>query len=98
MLQVIRHTLPYDKYDKFVLNRDNYFMVKWQLIGVFDKKHEHFIANSDNEDEIRIWADVHNITIDKTIDNYSYGQFIYADYYKHGRHIQSESKFQVQII
>ena len=85
MLQVIGYTLPYEEYDKFVLNRgDDCFKMKWQLIGIFDKKHEHFIANSDNEDEIRIWADVHNITIDKTIEGYSRGQFIYADYYNHG--------------
>ena len=77
MLQVIGHTMSYDKYDKFVLNRrDDYFMMKWQLIGVFGKKHEHFIANSDNEDEIRVWADVHGITIEKTIEDYSFGQFI----------------------
>ena len=94
MLQVMRHTMLYENYDKFVLNhRDDYFKMKWQLIGIFDKKYEHFISTSDNEDEIRVWADVHNITIDKTIENYSYGQFIYVDYYKHGRHIQSESKF-----
>ena len=44
MLQVIGHTMSYDKYDKFVLNRrDDYFMMKWQLIGVFGKKHEHFL-------------------------------------------------------
>lgn len=82
MLQVIGFTFPYEEYDKFVLNRrDDHFKMKWQLIGVFGKKHEHFIANSDNEDEIRVWADVHNITIDKTIEDYSHGQFIYADYY-----------------
>ena len=80
MLQVIGHTMPYDKYDKFVLNRrDDYFMMKWQLIGIFGKKYEHFIAISDNENEIRIWADIYNITIDKIIENYSYGQFIYVD-------------------
>ena len=90
MLQVMIQILSYDKYDKFVLNRrDDYFIMKWQLIGVSGKKHEHFIVHSDNEDEIRVWADVHNITIDKIIENYSRGQFIYADYYKHGRHIQS---------
>jgi len=82
MLQVIGHTLPYDKYDKFVLNyRDDYFMMNWQLIGIFDKKRVHFIVDSDNEDEIRVWADVHNITIDKTIENYSYGQFIADNQY-----------------
>lgn len=83
MLHVTGHTMSYDKYDKFVLNRrDDCFKMKWQLIGIFDnKKYEHFIAKSDNEDEIRVWADVHNITIDKTIENYSHGQFIYADYY-----------------
>lgn len=89
MLQVIGYTMSYDKYDKFVLNRrDDYFIMKWQLIGIlFSKNYEHFIATSDNEDEIRIWADVHNITIDKIIEDYSHGQFIYAEYYKHGRHI-----------
>ena len=77
MLQAMRHTLSYDNYDKFVLNhRDDHFTMKWQLIGISGKTYEHFISTSDNEDEIRVWADVHNITIDKTIENYSYGQFI----------------------
>ena len=70
--------MPYDKYDQFFLcHRFKCVTMRWMLIGVFNKKYEHYIADSDNENELRVWADVHGINIeDKIIENYMYGQNI----------------------
>lgn len=63
-----RHSL--DIYNEFHLNYYAYEPVwKWMLIGLIkirdDQVVQHYVADSDNKEELLVWADMNNIKIEE---------------------------------
>lgn len=58
-----------DSFCRFKIKMNDYpskSIYKWMLLGYFDDKlsQYHFIADSDDELELRIWADTHGIKVE----------------------------------
>jgi hypothetical protein len=63
-----RHSL--DIYEKFcVYSNPTEPTFKWMLLGYFKAKNglmlQHYIADSDNKEELYVWADMHGIIVEK---------------------------------
>ena len=61
---------PLDIYDEFHLNYYAYEPVwKWMLIGLIKVRDnqvvQHYVADSDNKEELLVWADTHGIIVEK---------------------------------
>ena len=61
---------PLDIYDEFHLGYFVYEPVwKWMLIGLIKIKDDqvvsHYVAESDNKEELLVWADTHGIIVEK---------------------------------
>ena len=75
MIRLIKFTKPLNEYDDFTLCHSSK-NDSWALIGEWNAgtdinhmnyTHMHYIAISDNEEELRMWIDLRNIHIKEVI-------------------------------
>ena len=75
MVDPVPHAFSYDKYTQFFLHYDNECRQLWYIVGFFKMNNsigKHYIAVSDSEEEICIWADMNNIILDLSQKNYGH--------------------------